>query len=207
MHSSVEEVIADINNNKMFILLDDEERENEGDLVFPAEIVTPDHINFMIKFGRGLVCMPISQEIADRLELKLMSENNQSKYNTAFTVSVGSRSGITTGISAYDRATTIKTVANADSTPYDIVTPGHVFPVVAVKGGLIQRQGHTEASVSIAKLMNLQPCAVICEIVKDNGKMARRDDILEFAQEHNLKVTTIKCIIEYIKQKGISFDL
>ncbi|MDQ7032861.1 MAG: bifunctional 3,4-dihydroxy-2-butanone-4-phosphate synthase/GTP cyclohydrolase II [Desulfonauticus sp.] len=197
MKCTVEEAIEDIKQGKMIILVDDEDRENEGDLTVAAEKVTPEIINFMAKFGRGLICLAMAPEMIDRLELPMQPQRGRSKFGTAFTVSIEARDGVTTGISAHDRATTILTAIKDDVTPYDIVTPGHIFPLKARKGGVLQRAGQTEGSVDLARLAGLKPAAVICEIMKDDGTMARMPDLEKFAQEHNLKICTIEDLIRY----------
>lgn len=195
--SSIEDVINDARNGKMFILVDDEERENEGDLVIPAQMATPDAINFMAKYGRGLICLSLTKQKVDALGLKLMAQENQSRHQTAFTISIEAKEGISTGISAPDRARTISTAIDPNVNPEDIVSPGHVFPLVAKDGGVLVRAGHTEAAVDIAKLAGLNPSGVICEIMKDDGTMARMPDLIEFAKEHQLKIATIADLISY----------
>lgn len=199
MVSTIKEAIEDFKNGKMIILVDDEDRENEGDLCMAAEFVTPDAINFMARYGRGLICLSLNDEIADRLELPLMvrDRENRSRFGTAFTVSIEARRGVTTGISAADRATTIRTAVADETTPEDIVSPGHVFPIRARKGGVLVRTGQTEGSVDLARLAGLKPAAVICEIMKDDGTMARMPDLETFAREHNLKIITIADLINY----------
>ncbi|MEM7617431.1 MAG: 3,4-dihydroxy-2-butanone-4-phosphate synthase, partial [Pseudomonadota bacterium] len=187
----------DARNGKMFILVDDEERENEGDLIIPAQMATPDVINFMAKFGRGLICLSLTQKRVNELGLTLMSQNNNSRHQTAFTVSIEAKDGISTGISAPDRARTIAIAIDPTNTKEDIVSPGHVFPLVAKDGGVLVRAGHTEASIDIAKLAGLNHSGVICEIMKDDGTMARMPDLVEFAQEHQLKIATIADLISY----------
>jgi 3,4-dihydroxy 2-butanone 4-phosphate synthase / GTP cyclohydrolase II len=195
--SSPEELIDEARNGRMFILVDDEDRENEGDLVIPAQMATPDAINFMAKFGRGLICLAMAKERVDQLGLELMSRANGTRHETAFTVSIEAREGVTTGISAADRARTISVAIDASKGQDAIVTPGHVFPLVARDGGVLVRAGHTEAAVDIARLAGLNPAGVICEIMKDDGTMARMDDLVAFAQLHNLKVGTIRDLIAY----------
>jgi len=195
--SPVKELLEEIKNGKMIILVDDEDRENEGDLVIPAEHVTPQIINFMAKHGRGLVCLSLDNEIVDKLKLPMMTEDNKSQFGTAFTVSIEAASGVTTGISAHDRATTILTAINDDAKPSDIVVPGHVFPLRACKGGVLKRAGQTEGSVDLARMAGLKPAAVICEIMKDDGTMARMGDLVEFSKEHKIKIGTIAEIIKY----------
>ena len=195
--SPIEDVIEDARNGRMFILVDHEERENEGDLIIPAQMAGPDAINFMAKFGRGLICLAITQERAEHLGLELMSRKNQTRHQTAFTVSIEAKSGVSTGISAHDRARTISVAIDPNSRPDDIVTPGHVFPLVARDGGILVRTGHTEAAVDIARLAGLNPSGVICEIMNDDGTMARLPDLVKFAQLHGIKVATIADLIGY----------
>ncbi|TGX38671.1 3,4-dihydroxy-2-butanone-4-phosphate synthase [Sphingomonas naasensis] len=195
--SSPEELIDEARNGRMFILVDDEDRENEGDLVIPAQMATPDAINFMAKFGRGLICLAMTKDRVDQLGLDLMSRNNGTRHETAFTVSIEAREGVTTGISAADRARTISVAIDASKDRSAIVTPGHVFPLVARDGGVLVRTGHTEAAVDVARLAGLNPSGVICEIMKDDGTMARMDDLVSFAQFHNLKIGTIRDLIAY----------
>jgi len=195
--SPIEDIIDDARKGKMYILIDDEDRENEGDLIIPAQVATADQVNFMAKHGRGLICLPITTQQADKLGLELMSTNNQSRHETAFTVSIEAREGVTTGISAADRARTIAVAINGQSTPADIATPGHVFPLVAKDGGVLVRTGHTEAAVDISRLAGFDPSAVICEIMNEDGTMARLPDLVEFAKKHDLKVGTIRDLIAY----------
>jgi 3,4-dihydroxy 2-butanone 4-phosphate synthase / GTP cyclohydrolase II len=195
--STPEEIIDEARNGRMFILVDDEDRENEGDLVIPAQMATPDAINFMAKYGRGLICLAMTKARVDQLGLDLMSRNNGTRHSTAFTVSIEARDGVTTGISAADRARTIAVAIDASKGPEHIVTPGHVFPLVARDGGVLVRAGHTEAAVDVARLAGLNPSGVICEIMKDDGTMARMDDLVSFAQLHNLKIGTIRDLIAY----------
>ncbi len=196
--SPIEEVIDDARNGRMFILVDAEDRENEGDLVIPAQMATPDAINFMAKHGRGLVCLAMTEHRADQLRLDLMARhNNQSRQQTAFTVSIESREGVSTGISAHDRARTISVAIDPTKGPDDVATPGHVFPLIAREGGVLIRAGHTEAAVDLARLAGLNPAGVICEIMNDDGTMARMNDLVAFAQLHNLKIATIADLIAY----------
>jgi len=197
--SSIEEALVEINNGKMIIVVDDEDRENEGDLVMAAQFVTPDSINFMITHAKGLVCAPMCESILDKLDLKDMVKKNKDSFKTAFTVSVdASKShGITTGISAFERAKTIQLLINPDSTSKDFSAPGHVFPLRAKKMGVLHRAGHTEAAVDLAKLCGLLPAGVICEIIKENGQMARIPELSVFAKKHDLKMITIKDLIHY----------
>lgn len=195
--SPIEDVIEDARNGRMYILVDDEDRENEGDLIIPAQMATPDAINFMAKHGRGLICLPLSRERIEQLKLPQMSSNNEARNQTAFTVSIEAKQGVTTGISAADRAHTIAVAIDSSKGADDLATPGHVFPLMAQDGGVLWRAGHTEASVDISRLAGLNPSAVICEIMKDDGTMARLPDLVEFAKEHDLKVATIRDLIAY----------
>ncbi|HEX2942360.1 MAG TPA: 3,4-dihydroxy-2-butanone-4-phosphate synthase [Rhodopila sp.] len=195
--SSAQELIEEARNGRMFILVDDEDRENEGDLVIPAQFATPDAINFMARHARGLICLAMTPQRVEKLGLPLMSRSNGTRHQTAFTVSIEAREGVTTGISAADRARTIAVAINPDSTRDDITTPGHVFPLVAREGGTLVRAGHTEASVDIARKAGLNPSAVICEIMNEDGTMARLPDLVTFAQHHNLKLGTIADLIAH----------
>lgn len=195
--NTVEELIADIRAGKMVILMDDEDRENEGDLVMAATHVRPEDINFMITHARGLVCLPISKERAEQLNLPLMVESNGAQHGTNFTLSIEAAEGVATGISAKERAHTIRTAVAAHAKPSDIVQPGHIFPLIAQPGGVLHRAGHTEASCDLARLAGLEPAAVICEIIKEDGEMARRPDLEIFAQQHGLKIGTIADLIHY----------
>src|SRR5271166_2480244 len=195
--SPIEDILEDARQGRMFILVDAEDRENEGDLVIPAQMATPDAINFMARFGRGLICLAITPGRAETLHLQLMARSNQSRHSTAFTVSIEAKEGITTGISAYDRAKTIAVAINPEKDWRDIVHPGHVFPLVAQVGGVLVRAGHTEAAVDLARLAGLLPAGVICEIMNDDGTMARMPDLLSFAQRHGLKIGTISDLIAY----------
>ncbi|MEE2688182.1 MAG: 3,4-dihydroxy-2-butanone-4-phosphate synthase [Pseudomonadota bacterium] len=195
--SSIEDIIDDARNGRMFILVDDEERENEGDLVIPAQMATPDAVNFMAMHGRGLICLALTQKRCDHLGLKLMSQANESRHTTAFTVSIEAREGVTTGISAPDRARTISAAIDPMSEANDIVSPGHVFPLTARDGGVLVRAGHTEASVDIARLAGLNPSGVICEIMNEDGTMARLPDLIKFAQIHKLRIGAIADLIAY----------
>lgn len=195
---SVEEAIEDIRKGKMVILVDDEDRENEGDLVIAAEFATPEAINFMAKHGRGLICLAITQENANRLNLQAIKpENSPVPQYTAFTIPIDARRGITTGISAYDRASTISLAISEDARPEDFIRPGHVFPLISRRGGVLVRAGHTEGSVDLARLAGLKPASVICEIMKDDGDMARFPDLERVAEQHGLKITTIADLISY----------
>ena len=193
----IEEALEDIRSGKMVILVDDEDRENEGDLTLAAEHVSPDAINFMARYGRGLICLSLTEERARQLQLPPMVHDNSSPLGTAFTISIEARRGVTTGISAYDRATTIRTAIAEDARPDDLVRPGHVFPIVAKKGGVLVRTGQTEGSVDLSRLAGCAPAGVICEVMKEDGTMARLPDLKIFAAEHGLKIVSIKDLIEY----------
>ncbi|MBS1303031.1 3,4-dihydroxy-2-butanone-4-phosphate synthase [Loktanella sp. SALINAS62] len=195
--SPIESIIEDARNGRMFVLVDHEDRENEGDLVIPAQMATPDAINFMATYGRGLICLSLPGERIDALGLTLMSTNNSSRHETAFTTSIEAREGVTTGISAHDRARTVSVAIDASKGAADIATPGHVFPLRARDGGVLVRAGHTEAAVDISRLAGLNPSGVICEIMKDDGEMARLPDLVSFAQFHGLKIGTISDLISY----------
>ncbi|MEY2884215.1 MAG: 3,4-dihydroxy-2-butanone-4-phosphate synthase, partial [Pseudomonadota bacterium] len=195
--ASVQEIINEAKNGRMFILVDDEDRENEGDLVIPAQMATPDAINFMARHGRGLICLTLASDRVKALGLPLMAQHNGTRHATAFTVSIEAREGVTTGISAADRARTIAVAVDASKGPEHIVSPGHVFPLVARDGGVLVRTGHTEAAVDVARLAGLNPSGVICEIMKDDGTMARMDDLIPFARLHGLKMGTIRDLIAY----------
>ena len=193
----IEDALEDIRSGRMVILVDDEDRENEGDLTIAADHVTPDAINFMARHGRGLICLSMTEERARQLQLPPMVHDNSSPFGTAFTVSIEARRGVTTGISAFDRATTIRTAIAENARPDDLVRPGHVFPIVAKKGGVLVRTGQTEGSVDIARLAGCTPAAVICEIMKEDGTMARMPDLKRFASEHDLKIVSIQDMVEY----------
>ncbi len=195
--SKIEDIIEDARNGRMFVLVDHEDRENEGDLVIPAQMATPDAINFMAKHGRGLICLSMPGSRIDALGLPLMSTYNSSRHETAFTVSIEARDGVSTGISAHDRARTVSVAIDASKGAADIATPGHVFPLRAREGGVLVRAGHTEAAVDISRLAGLNPSGVICEIMKEDGSMARLPDLVAFAQLHNLKIGTISDLIAY----------
>jgi 3,4-dihydroxy 2-butanone 4-phosphate synthase/GTP cyclohydrolase II len=195
--NTIEEAIADIKKGKMIILSDDEDRENEGDLVIAAEKVTPDVINFMAKYGRGLICLTLTEERTEQLQLAPMTQENTSSFGTAFTISIDARKEVSTGISAKDRAVTILTAIHPDTRPGDLVRPGHIFPIRAQKGGVLKRAGQTEGSVDLARLAGLTPAGVICEIMNEDGTMARLPDLIEFGKRHDLKLVTIKDLIEY----------
>jgi len=198
---SPEEIINEARNGRMFILVDDESRENEGDLVIPAQMATPDAVNFMARHGRGLICLALTKERADALGLEPMARTNRSRNETAFTVSIEAKEGITTGISAADRARTIAVAIDATYGPEAIVSPGHVFPLVAKPGGVLVRAGHTEAAVDVSRLAGLNPSGVICEIMREDGTMARLDDLMDFARSHGLKIGTIRDLIAYRLKK------
>ncbi len=195
--SSIEQIIKDAKKGKMFILVDDKDRENEGDLIIPGSKCNSKSINFMAKHGRGLICLAMTKSHIERLKLPLMSRTNKSRMQTAFTVSIEARKGITTGISAYDRAKTIKTAINSNTSKKDIVSPGHVFPLVARSGGVLERAGHTEASIDISKLSKLNPSAVICEVMNEDGRMARLKDLQKFSKKHKIKIASIENLIAY----------
>lgn len=197
LKDSIQDVIQDIKEGKMVIILDDESRENEGDLVCAADLITPEIINFMASKGKGLICLPMSKELIDKFNLKMMTDKNKAANRTAFTVSIEAAEGITTGISAADRSHTIKTAVNKNSKPSDIVQPGHIFPLKAMEGGVLSRAGHTEAACDLAKLAGYQSAGVICEIMNDDGTMARRDDLIKFGEKYNIKVGTIADLIDY----------
>lgn len=195
--SSIEEIIDDARNGRMFILVDHEDRENEGDLVIPAQMATPEKINFMATYGRGLICLAMTADRIDALGLSLMAQANSSRHETAFTVSIEAREGVTTGISAHDRARTVAVAIDPSKHGSDIATPGHVFPLRARDGGVLVRAGHTEAAVDISRLAGLNPSGVICEIMNEDGTMARLPDLVAFAQKHGLKIGTIADLIAY----------
>ena len=195
--SPTEELLEEARSGRMFILVDDEDRENEGDLVIPAQFATPDAINFMARYARGLICLSMTQHRVDQLALPLMAQSNGTRHQTAFTVSIEAREGVTTGISAADRARTVAVAINPELGREQIVTPGHVFPLVAREGGVLVRAGHTEAAVDFARLAGLNPSGVICEIMNDDGTMARMPDLVSFAQHHGLKLGTIADLIAY----------
>ncbi len=195
--SPIADIIEDARNGRMFILVDDEDRENEGDLIIPAQMATPDAVNFMAKFGRGLICLTMTRARLEDLEIPMMSVENKMRHGTAFTVSIEAREGVTTGISAHDRSHTIKVAIDNAKGRDDLASPGHIFPLMAQDGGVLVRAGHTEASVDISKLAGLNASAVICEIMNDDGTMARLPDLVEFAKSHGLKIATIRDLIAY----------
>lgn len=191
------EAVKEFARGRMVVVVDDEDRENEGDLTLAAEFVTPEAVNFMAKYGRGLICLTLTEERADQMQLAPMTHANTSRFGTAFTTSIEAREGVTTGISAHDRAHTIRVAIDAASTAYDLARPGHVFPLRARKGGVLVRAGQTEASVDLARLAGLKPAGVICEIMNDNGTMARVPDLVEFCMRHHLKLLSVAELIRY----------
>jgi len=201
--ATIEEAIAEIRAGRMLLVVDDEDRENEGDLVMAAETVTPEHVNFMAKYGRGLICMPMTRERLEELSISMMVSDNTAPLGTAFTVTVDARRGVTTGTSAYDRAVTIRTLVDPRTRPEDLSFPGHIFPLRAMSGGVLRRAGHTEAAVDLARLAGFAPAGVICEVMDEDGQMARLPELLAMASTHRLEVITIKALIEYrvLKEK------
>lgn len=194
---TIEEAIDTLKAGRMIILLDDENRENEGDLVIAADFVTPEAINFMARFGRGLICLPMAEKLINALQLPMMASNNRSPYGTSFTVSIEAATGVSTGISASDRARTIKVAIDPNSTPDDLISPGHIFPLKAKTKGVLERTGQTEGSVDLMRLAGLTPAAVICEIINDDGTMSRRDELATFSHEHNIPMVTIQDLVDY----------
>ena len=204
--SNISSIIKDAKKGKMFILVDDENRENEGDLIIPGSKCNSKVINFMAKHGRGLICLALTKKQIDRLRLPLMSQINKSRMQTAFTVSIEAKKGISTGISAFDRAKTIKVAINQNSSTKDIVSPGHVFPLVARNGGVLERAGHTEASIDISKLSKLNPSSVICEVMNEDGRMARLDDLIKFSKKHKIRIASIADLIAHrLKNEKLIF--
>ena len=199
--NTIEEAIEDFREGKILIVIDDEDRENEGDFIMAATKVTPENVNFMAKHGRGLICVPMTQERLDELELDAMVKKNTAHHGTQFTISVDAKKNTTTGISAADRAQTIKTLVDPDTKPYDLARPGHIFPIKAEKGGVLSRAGHTEAVVDLARLSGLYPAGVLCEIMDDDGSMARVHKLMKIAHKYNLKIITIRDLIEYRRRK------
>lgn len=197
LFATIEQAIDTLKAGRMIILVDDENRENEGDLVIAAEFATAQSINFMSRFGRGLICLPMAHDVIDRLQLPLMATNNRSPYGTAFTVSIEAADGVSTGISASDRARTVQVAIDPNSKPADIISPGHVFPLRAKAGGVLERPGQTEGSVDLAVLAGLKPAAVICEIINDDGTMSRRDDLAVFSRQHEIPMVTVRDLIDY----------
>ncbi|WP_420432310.1 3,4-dihydroxy-2-butanone-4-phosphate synthase [Hyphobacterium sp.] len=204
--SPIEDIIEDARNGRMFILVDADDRENEGDLVIPAQFATPDAVNFMARHGRGLICLALTGERSNALGLEMMSSDNRTRHQTAFTVSIEAREGVSTGISAHDRALTIATAIDPARSKDDIVTPGHVFPLIARDGGVLVRAGHTEAAVDVARLAGLNPSGVICEIMNEDGTMARMPDLVAFAQLHGLKIGTIADLIAYRRRNDLFIE-
>lgn len=204
--NSIPELVEDIRAGRMVVLMDDEDRENEGDLVMAASMVRPEDINFMARYGRGLICMPITRERCAQLNLPLMVNNNEARFATNFTVSMEAAEGITTGISAYDRAHTVRTAVRPDAGPADISQPGHIFPLMTQPGGVLTRAGHTEASADLALLAGLEPAAVLVEILNEDGTMARRPELEEFAKTHQLKIGTIADLIKYRMENERSIE-
>src|SRR3979411_1870043 len=205
---TIDDVVKDVAQGRIVIVTDDADRENEGDLVMAAEKVTPDAVNFMTKHGRGLICVPVSNERAEQLGLQRMVAQNREMYRTDFTVSVDAARDVTTGISAHDRAATIQTIANPKSKPDDLVQPGHIFPLRAKDGGVLRRAGHTEAAVDLARLAGLQPAGVICEIMNDDGTMARLPELLAFKKKHKLKLCSIQSLIAHrrVREKLVELE-
>src|ERR1700731_2494601 len=205
---TIEDVISDIAHGRIVVVTDDADRENEGDLVMAAEKVTPSAVNFMAKYGRGLICAPISNHRAEQLGLQRMVAQNREMYRTDFTVSVDAARGVTTGISAYDRAATIQTIANPKSGPEDLVQPGHIFPLRAKDGGVLRRAGHTEAAVDLARMAGLQPAGVLCEILHDDGTMARLPELMEVRKKHGLRICTIQSLIAHrrVREKLVELE-
>ncbi len=201
MLNQMKDIIEDVKNGKPVIVIDDETRENEGDIVIAAEHATPENINFMIKYARGLVCVPMSAEFLDKLKLPPMRAKNDDPYATAWMMSVDAKEGVTTGISASDRAKTVEKLIDDDTKLKDFTCPGHLFPLRAVDGGVLKRSGHTEAAVDLAKLAGLKPAGVICEIIRDDGEMARLPDLKKFAEKHQLKICSIEDLVEFVKKK------
>lgn len=198
--NTIEEAISDIKNGRMIIVVDDENRENEGDFVMASELITPEAVNFMATFGKGLICNPITSETAKKLNLHPMVENNTATLTTAFTVTIDAAFGISTGISSFDRAHTIKLLTSIETKTSDFVRPGHIFPLIAKDGGVLERDGHTEAAVDFARLAGLTPSGTICEILDEDGGCARLPYLFNFAQKHNLKLVTIEALIDYRKK-------
>ena len=199
MFHSIEGIIEEAKSGHPFIITDDEDRENEGDIMIPAQYITVEIINFMTMFARGLICVAIDQNIAKKLDLKLQYRRNVNELDTAFAYSIDSIAGVSTGISAVDKAHTIKRLSDEDATVSDFKVPGHVFPIIARNNGLFERRGHTEAAIEIAKLANLKSAMVICEIMNNDGTMARRNDLMDFSQKHNIKISSVTKIVQYIK--------
>ncbi len=204
--NTIDEILADIRAGRMVVMMDDEDRENEGDLVMAAEMVTPEDVNFMARFGRGLICLTLNRDRCKQLRLPLMVNGTDSDRSTNFTVSIEAAQGVTTGISAHDRAHTIRTAVAADARPEDLRQPGHIFPLMAQPGGVLTRAGHTEAGCDLTRLAGMEPAAVIVEILNEDGTMARRPDLIRFARQHDLKIGTIADLIRYRLQKEESVE-
>ena len=201
MIASIDEILDEAREGRVFILVDAEDRENEGDLVIPAQHCNADAVNFMATHGRGLICLALTQQRAKELDLEQMTGRNHSRYRTAFTVSIEAKEGVTSGISAYDRARTIAVAIDSNKSAEDVVSPGHMFPLVAREGGVLERAGHTEAAIDIARMAGMFPAGVLCEVMNDDGTMARLPDLERFAQKHNLKIATIADLIEYRRNR------
>ena len=201
MLNSIEEIIEDAKLGKPFIIADDESRENEGDIVAPAQLINVEIIKLMMIYARGLICVAIDQSVADKFDLKLHPRRNIHDFETAFTYSIDAKNGISTGISAMDKVNTILKLVDQNSTIDDFKVPGHIYPVIARKKGVLERRGHTEAAIDIARLANLKPVMVICEIVNDDGTMARKDNLLEFAKVHDIKISSVEKLVQYIKKQ------
>ncbi len=195
--NSIEEILEELKNGRMVVILDDEDRENEGDLIMCAPMTRPEDINFMARYGRGLICLSLTKERCEQLQLPLMVNQNDARYSTNFTISIEAAEGVTTGISAYDRAHTVRTAVKPNALPEELVQPGHIFPLMAQSGGVLTRAGHTEAGVDLARLAGMEPAAVIVEILNEDGTMARRPELEEFAREHDLKIGTVAALIQY----------
>ena len=199
MFDPIEDIIEEAKLGRPFIVTDDEDRENEGDIIIPAQFITVEIINLMIMFARGLICVSIDQNIADKFDLKLHPRRNVDEFETAFSYSIDSKEGVSTGMSAIDKVHTIQQLINENSTIDDFKVPGHIFPVIAREKGVLERRGHTEAAIDIAKLAKLKPAMVICEIINDDGTMARRNDLLEFSKKHGMKISSVEKLVQYIK--------
>ncbi len=199
MFDPIEDIIEEAKLGKPFIITDDEDRENEGDIIIPAQFITVEIINLMIMFARGLICVSIDQKLADKFDLKLHPRRNVDELETAFAYSIDSKEGVSTGMSATDKVHTIQKLTSENSTIDDFKVPGHIFPVIAREKGVLERRGHTEAAIDIAKLAKLKPAMVICEIINDDGTMARRNDLLEFSKKHGMKISSVEKLVQYIK--------
>jgi 3,4-dihydroxy 2-butanone 4-phosphate synthase/GTP cyclohydrolase II len=201
MFNSIEEIIEEAKQGRIFIITDDEGRENEGDMIIPAQFISAKVINFMTTFARGLICVAIDKSIADRFDLKLHPRRNVDELETAFTYSIDAKNDVSTGISASDKATTILNLLDPNSTVADFKVPGHVFPVLAKDGGVLERRGHTESAIDISKLADIKPAMVICEIIKEDGTMARKDDLIKFSKTHDMKISSVEMLVQYIAKK------